>query len=155
NILTELKEKYSQWLLPGITSVRIIHKSKTVFLEITETKHLDDAIDKWTEEKVTRIDIGYLFEDMDSEFFKTDITAQENAELFLSNPYISTDLFTADGCDYLIQKADHPRKPTNQLVKHRALLASDLLSDKLLYRNRTGEVNFSGAVKSIASALGV
>lgn len=118
NILVKLKEKYPQWVRPEITCVRIIHKSKTVFLEVTETKYCDDAIDRWTEEKVTRIDIGYLFEDMDIEFFKTDVTAQENAELFVASPYICADLFTAEGCNYLIQNAKQPKKPTRLLEKY-------------------------------------
>jgi hypothetical protein len=155
NVLTKLKEKYPQWVRPEISSVRIVHKSQTVFLEVTETKYFDDAVDKWTDEKVTRIDVGYLFMDMGEEFFKVNVTAEENAELFLSNPYICPELFTAEGCDYLIQNTDEPKKPTGQLERYRALLTSDHLANQLRHKSRTGEVLFSEAVKSITLVLGV
>jgi hypothetical protein len=124
-------------------------------LEVTETKYFDDAVDKWTDEKVTRIDVGYLFMDMGEEFFKVNVTAEENAELFLSNPYICPELFTAEGCDYLIQNTDEPKKPTGQLERYRALLTSDHLANQLRHKSRTGEVLFSEAVKSITLVLGV
>jgi hypothetical protein len=99
DILPELKEKYSQWLRPEIISVRIIQKTRTVFLEIaTKTKHQGLA-----DEAVTRTDLGFMSDGTDKDQFPSERTAQENAECFVNklDPYsimMCTDLFTEEGC---------------------------------------------------------
>jgi hypothetical protein len=99
DILPRLKEKYIHWLRPEITSVRIIQKNRTVFLEMaTKTEHRALA-----DEAVTRTDLGFIDDGTgtDESMFLPQRTAQENADLFVKelDPFsiiMCTELFTSE-----------------------------------------------------------
>lgn len=96
DILPALKKRYSQWLRPEITSVRIIQREQMVFLEIVARK--GPGLD----EEVTRTELSFIGRE-DAPMFSPIRSAYENAELLLRelDPYSiinCTDLFTPDGC---------------------------------------------------------
>ncbi len=97
DILPTLYERYTQWIRSDIKSVRLVNKSRKIFLEITsKLGSLDDEIIALTD--LSFIGRGY---DDDSELFSSDKSAQENTDEFLKldpySLYMCTELFTREG----------------------------------------------------------
>jgi hypothetical protein len=109
DILPALKKHYLQWLRPEITSVRIIQREGMVFLEITEKQAVGQ------DEKITRTELGFIWNGIEKPMFNSTRTASENAELLLEklDPYgiiNCTDLFTHDGAEQVARIYGPPRE---------------------------------------------
>jgi len=103
DILPDLRRKYLNWLRSEITSVRIVQKNQTVYLEITSQKtvHLHTGEEVLSnDEDVTRTDLSFIISDIEKEVrtFPAGKTASHNARKFIEqfDPYSiinCTDLF--------------------------------------------------------------
>lgn len=82
NILPELKIRYGDWVDPQITNVRIIHKSGSVFLEVTRCNF------SLYDEEVKRINLDFIVDDPEIDetpLFSPYYSAQSNAERFFND----------------------------------------------------------------------
>ena len=108
NILPELKIRYGDWVEPQITNVRIIHKSGSAFLEVTQ--HTSGLYD----EEVKRINLDFIVDDPEMDetpLFSPYYSAQYNAERFFNDldlysiemTGIGDILFTKEGSDAAVK----------------------------------------------------
>ena len=98
-IFDDLYRMYEEWLQPGITSVCILQKDETVYLEITR----DTGSEYTKDEGVERIDLCFI-DGKDGDMFPYRNGAEVNAKKFLKemDPYSiinCTSLFTEEAGD--------------------------------------------------------
>ncbi len=84
SILPGLRDRYGDWVKPEITNVRIIHKDKVSWLEITTSSQ------GFFDEETKRVKLNFIC-DIDDEnmledtLFSPETSAQENADRFLDD----------------------------------------------------------------------
>ncbi len=86
-MLPQLQLKYAAYLKPEIKSIRMLQKDGLCFLEITSWVYSPNHND----EKVERVDLSFISEDMEREMFNPSRSESENAENFIKklDPYSS------------------------------------------------------------------
>lgn len=108
SILSKLKEKYIKYLRDDIIEVAIVQTKDDVYLEVVESKILEDGLEKQT---ISRDNLGFIIEDDETEelFFRPEDQVEVNARKFINDfsPYSivnTTDLFHRDACEQISKK---------------------------------------------------
>jgi hypothetical protein len=130
DLLPTLKQRYGDWVRTEISSVRVIHKQESAFLEVTS------AASGLFDEEVRRVDLNFIVSD-DEPLFSPTRRAQENADCFFDKfdlysivmTGIGDLLFTADGMSEAVKlsgangtgpKGEITSKPTAEGADHGA-----------------------------------
>ena len=99
NILPALQQRFSDWLQPELTSVRILHKDDYVFLEAV---HQEDG-----DETINRYNLFFMKFETSPHQFSPLYSPEQNAQIFLSHlddSYLITytvNFFTEEGYEAL------------------------------------------------------
>ena len=108
SILSKLKEKYIKYLRDDIIEVAIVQTKDDVYLEVVESKILEDGLEKQT---ISRDNLGFIIEDDETEelFFRPEDQVEVNARKFINDfsQYSivnTTDLFHREDCEQISKK---------------------------------------------------
>lgn len=108
SILSKLKEKYIKYLRDDIIEVAIVQTKDDVYLEVVESKILEDGLEKQT---ISRDNLGFIIEDDETEelFFRPEDQVEVNARKFINDfsQYSivnTTDLFHREACEQISKK---------------------------------------------------
>jgi hypothetical protein len=98
-MLPQLRLRYASYLKPEIKSIKMLQKDGLCFLEITSWVYSPNHKD----EKVERIDLGFIGDGKEGDMFSTSRPESENAERFINelDPYsiiMCTPIFTEEAC---------------------------------------------------------
>ncbi|WP_251416999.1 MULTISPECIES: GIY-YIG nuclease family protein [Paenibacillus] len=107
-ILPKLKEMFTDYLNPSVSSVRFYQTTDRVYLEVTQDEYIADYLKN---QYIRRTDLGFIINDYDEDdkFFKPERTINYNVEKFLASDFTtmavcSDDLFTKDAEDEVCKK---------------------------------------------------
>jgi hypothetical protein len=81
-ILPYLHEKYGEYIVPTISSIRIYQTNERVYLEFTKDEYIADYL---KDQYITRRDLGFIIEgiDIDEKTFNCDWPISTNVKKFL------------------------------------------------------------------------
>ncbi|NTU28833.1 GIY-YIG nuclease family protein [Brevibacillus sp. HB1.1] len=110
-ILGNLKEKYNDWIISEISSVRVYQTYGKVYLEITKDDYIrSDLVDQY----IKRTDLGFITAEYDDLFFDPALPVTTNADRFINE----FDPYSIINCiDELFTK-EAIKKIVNEFEKH-------------------------------------